>query len=433
MKDTKAFLALIETRKDELFALLSNMIRIDSQSFGDTATGREEAMARHLADKFRELGLTPDLYGPLDTGLEKNADYYPGRHLENRYNCAAVVPGSDHSHRLMLAAHEDTVMVGDPATWSVEPFGGEIKDGRIYGRGACDDKYALAACLYLVKLMQEQGIKLPYDLVIAGYSDEENGGGNGAIASGLRYSCDECISLDGHCMQIIAGGAGGGIVKVSLVSDKICDSCDSMFDGFALLREQWAAFAERRKAEFLERPYFRASEVPGSTVRYTDVRSGMDGSTMGRLEACITFYTVHTEEETRSEWAEMARCLNEKLAPLQMHVESFEMITRFFHFVETEENNRAMALMNELVKEITGQESHPVGMCLSDLPLFVLHTSPRAFGFGGGRAFNLEGGAHQVDEFIACEDLVNFAKVVGAFLLNYSFEQSFHRQNRASG
>ena len=422
MKNISAFLNLIETRKDELFALLSDMIRVDSQSFGDTNTGREEAMARFLAEKIRALGLEPDLYGPLDTGLEQNVDYYPGRHLENRYNCAAVVPGSDHSHRLMLSAHEDTVMVGDPATWSVEPLGGEVKDGRIYGRGACDDKYALAACLYLVKLMQEQGIILPYDVVIAGYSDEENGGGNGAIASGLRYPCDECISLDGHCMQIIAGGAGGGVVKVSLVSDRTCDSCDRMFDGFALLREEWAAFAEKRKAEFNERPYFKGSEVPDSTVRYTDVHSGMGGSTMGRLEACITFYTVHSEEETRAEWAEMTARLNEKLAPLQMHVEGFEMITRFFHFVETEENNKAMALMNELVKELTGQESRPVGMCLSDLPLFVLHTSPRAFGFGGGRAFDLEGGAHQVNEFIDCKDFVDFTKVLAAFLLNYTFD-----------
>ena len=106
MNDLAAFLDLVEARKDELFALLSDMIRVDSQSFGDTNTGREAAMAYHLAEKFRELGLEPDLYGPLDTGLEQNVDYYPGRHLENRYNCAAVVPGSDHSHRLMLSAHD---------------------------------------------------------------------------------------------------------------------------------------------------------------------------------------------------------------------------------------------------------------------------------------------------------------------------------------
>ena len=416
-------LRLIEERKDELFASLSEMIKIDSQSFGDTATGREEEMARHLEKCFRQLGLEPDFYSPLDAGIEQNDDYYAGRHLENRYNCAAVFPGKDHSRRIMLAAHEDTVMVGDPATWSVDPFGGEIKDGRIYGRGACDDKYALAVVLYIVKLMKELNIELPFDVVIAGYSDEENGGSNGALASALRYPCDEAISLDGHCMEIVASGAGGGVVKASLVCDDICDSCARMFDGFAVLREEWERFADRRKAEFLEKPYFKDSEIPNTTVRYTDVHSGMGGSTMGRLEALITFYTIHDEEETKAEWAEMNARINEKLAPLHMHIEEYEMFTRFCHFVETESGNKAMALMREIVKDVVGEDHVPCGMCLSDLPMFMLHASPRSFGFGCGRSFAQEGGAHQVNEFVECDDLVKYAKAIATFLMKYEIEK----------
>ena len=91
----------------------------------------------------------------------------------------------------------------------------------------------------------------------------------------------------------------------------------------------------------MTRPYFAESEVPDDTVRYTDIHAGMNGTGMERLEALITFYTVHSEEETKAEWSEIIARINNKLLPLHMKVEEFEMCTRFFHFVETCECSKA--------------------------------------------------------------------------------------------
>jgi len=417
--DVDAFLRTVEERKTELFDELLAMIKIDSQSYSD-GTGKEEPFAEYLAGVFRKLGVEPDVFSPLSVGIETHADYFPGRHLEKRNNCVAVFPGLDHSKRIMLAAHEDTVIVGDESTWSVNPFG-ELKDGNIYGRGACDDKYALAACVYIMRLLKEQGIVLPYDVVVVGFSDEENGGSNGALAACLKYPCDEALMLDGHNMEIVSGGAGGGIVKVSINCDDPLSSCDTMFDAFELLRKEFRSFAEKRRAEFQPRPYFKNTDVPDTTVRFTDVKSGMDGSAMNHLEALITFYTTQEESVIRAEWEEIKNRMNAepKLAEKHIHVDSFDMVTRFFHFTETADNNRAMAHMSDVTEKYTGTRRNPNGMCLSDYPMFTYYATPNAFGFGGGRNFTLLGGAHQKDEFIACDDLVAFTKVLSAFLLTY--------------
>ena len=50
----------------------------------------------------------------------------------------------------MIMGHSDTVQTGDPANWEFDPFCGLIKDGKIFGRGSVDDKYALATALFII-------------------------------------------------------------------------------------------------------------------------------------------------------------------------------------------------------------------------------------------------------------------------------------------
>jgi acetylornithine deacetylase/succinyl-diaminopimelate desuccinylase family protein len=83
------------------------------------------------------------------------------------------------SSQLMYHAHIDTVPPGEIHRWSVDPFGGEIKDGNIYGRGAGDDKSSVAAqVMALVALAREQ-VSLSGCLIVVVVSDEEFGGTNG--------------------------------------------------------------------------------------------------------------------------------------------------------------------------------------------------------------------------------------------------------------
>ena len=78
---------------------------------------------------------------------------------------------SEHKKCVMLAGHTDTVGVEGYH----DPFNPIIRDGRLYGRGSCDMKAALAAYIEVAHILQNSGIRLTGDLIIAGVADEENG------------------------------------------------------------------------------------------------------------------------------------------------------------------------------------------------------------------------------------------------------------------
>lgn len=74
---------------------------------------------------------------------------------------------------LLLNAHMDTVDTGDPSAWTHDPFGAEIIEQQLYGRGSVDMKGPLAAMLYGVSILIEQGISLPGEVVVAAVVQEE--------------------------------------------------------------------------------------------------------------------------------------------------------------------------------------------------------------------------------------------------------------------
>lgn len=75
---------------------------------------------------------------------------------------------------LAFDAHVDTVDVGNPANWTVDPFEGDERDGVIYGRGACDMKGALASIVYGGRLVKELGLEGDTTLWVVGSVQEED-------------------------------------------------------------------------------------------------------------------------------------------------------------------------------------------------------------------------------------------------------------------
>lgn len=75
---------------------------------------------------------------------------------------------------LALDAHVDTVDVGNPAAWSIDPFAGDERDGVIYGRGACDMKGALASIVYGGRIIKELGLEGEFTLWVVGSVQEED-------------------------------------------------------------------------------------------------------------------------------------------------------------------------------------------------------------------------------------------------------------------
>ncbi|MEA4890655.1 MAG: M20/M25/M40 family metallo-hydrolase [Clostridiaceae bacterium] len=414
----KQVIKAINERKDELFALLGDLIRIDSQNF--RTYGHEQACAEYIAGRLNELGLAADVYSPdAVAGLTAHPDYLSGRSLGNRPDVTACLPGLKSDRRLMLAAHSDTMPIGSIDKWSFPPLSGEQLDGRIRGRGACDDKYGIAAILFILRLLRDLDIRLDYDLLFTAYSDEEYGGGNGTLASCLKYPCDDVLNLDCKDFEIWNCAIGGGEIKATVRSKKPADSCAAAVDGLMRVKEAFLRFKDNRRREIAADPHYRGTNIPDTSVRFMHFTAGEYGSDLDTASLIVTYYTTKTAAEIDEELASMAADLKPELDNLGLELVGFEPATRFFHFAPSEENNPVIAMLDRAAARTSGRSLVSCGACLSDLSLFIKYGSPRAISFGIGRDFNVYGGAHQTDEFIECDRLVEFTGIVAAFLMEY--------------
>lgn len=143
---------------DELASVLQDIVRIP------TPMANEQEGAEYFARRLREWGI-PDT---MIQGIEG----YPGRS-----NLIARLPGrTPKGPTLMITSHLDSIHVEDTADredWFVEPFSAEIRDGRVYGLGASDNKGGCVAKVMAAKAIKEAGVELPGDLLIGLVADEE--------------------------------------------------------------------------------------------------------------------------------------------------------------------------------------------------------------------------------------------------------------------
>jgi succinyl-diaminopimelate desuccinylase len=137
--------------------LARRLVQTPSVYRPDDPSGNETAAAELVARELRDLG--------LEVRVEEAA---PGRP-----NVIADWAGAGEGPLLLLEGHTDVVTEGDPAAWSVPPFGGVIAGGRLYGRGAADMKGGLAAAIGAVRALHRAPLRLPGRVRLAIVADEE--------------------------------------------------------------------------------------------------------------------------------------------------------------------------------------------------------------------------------------------------------------------
>ena len=136
-----------ESRKTELIPFLREIIAIPSMS------GKEGAVVRRIEQEMKRLAYDEVWVDPMGN-------------LFGRMGSG--------KRTLVIDGHCDTVSVGHPGNWKIDPFEGDMRDGIIYGRGAVDQKGGLASAIYAGKIIEDMG--LPQDitlLVVASVLEED--------------------------------------------------------------------------------------------------------------------------------------------------------------------------------------------------------------------------------------------------------------------
>jgi acetylornithine deacetylase/succinyl-diaminopimelate desuccinylase-like protein len=173
----------IITAQDEVVDLLAQLIRINTSN----PTHPERPAAEWVAAKLDEVGIESQII-----------EAAPGR-----ASTIARIEGTDSSRApLLIHGHLD-VVPAERSEWSVDPFGGEVREGYLWGRGAVDMKDMDAMTLALVREWARTGRKPPRDIVLAFVSDEEAGGRQGA-----HYLVDNHPELFADCTEAISEVGG---------------------------------------------------------------------------------------------------------------------------------------------------------------------------------------------------------------------------------
>jgi len=178
--------------ESEAVLWLQGLVRINTAN----PPGNELVAAKYLADILGREGIKSEIF-----------ETTPGRGFLVARLASSAVP--DPSRALLLMGHLDVVGV-DKSKWTVDPFGGVMKDGYLYGRGAIDDKGMTVANVAVLVALQRSSARLNRDVILLAEGDEEAGG-----AEGMK------MAVEKHWDKIAAGFAINEGGHVSLAAGKV--------------------------------------------------------------------------------------------------------------------------------------------------------------------------------------------------------------------
>lgn len=174
----------VAAREGGLVELLRELIAFDTVTHTAGSPPRqEEELQRHLASRLVACGAEVELAEPDVAPLQGHPMVPAGFDFAGRPQLVARLPGSGGGRTLLLNGHVDIVDVEPRDAWSTDPFDAVVRDGSVWGRGACDMKGGVAAMVLAAETLAELGVRLRGDLVVNTVTDEESTGAGGLVSA----------------------------------------------------------------------------------------------------------------------------------------------------------------------------------------------------------------------------------------------------------
>jgi acetylornithine deacetylase len=199
----------VEAKREEIIRFLQDLVKIPSVTH--PPGGDEGPVQRFIAAKYKKMGLELDVFEPSEVpGVQEHEGWWPGLDYTDRPNVVGVWKGKGGGKTLILNGHSDVVSEGPHELWQHDPFGGEIENGKLYGRGAVDMKGGIAAMTMAVETLQDCGIDCQGDVILQSVVNEELGGYNGTLACIVKgYAGDAAIVTEPSDLKVEPGTKGG--------------------------------------------------------------------------------------------------------------------------------------------------------------------------------------------------------------------------------
>ncbi len=404
-------LAEVDRAADEIVDFAARLIRIPTVNPpGDDY----EACANVIGDQLRAHGAEVHLLPAI--GRTEHTARHPRINVVGRHG------GSANGPAIHLNGHFDVVPAGNG--WTRDPFGGDVVDGKLYGRGSCDMKAGLAAAIFAVEAIRRAGIVHAAPLEISGTVDEESGGFAGvawlaenrwlsrertkAVIIPEPFGVDRvCIGHRGvYWFEVIAEGriAHGSMPYLGI------NAIEGMSHLLDLVRDELGPALFGRVTSM--------PVVPDGSRHATININGIDGGQPvdDTPSPCVAdrcrivfdrrFLLEEGLERTRAEIAALVSKAQSRMPEVKFSIED----RLIFEPTRTPEDAPVIGALTDAIQRVTGR---PAALVASPGTYDHKHVAriagvPHCVAYGPGQ-LDL---AHQPDEYCAIEDIIAATKVL---------------------
>ncbi len=405
----------VDARRDALADELLQLVRVPS------VTGNEGPVQDVVERLFRDRGLTidrweatPDEIAPYLGHVGEQSGY------AGRPNIVGRREGIGGGCSILLNAHVDTVDPGERAAWSHDPAG-EMVDGRIYGRGACDMKGGLVTHLAALDALDAAGVQLQGDVTVAATVGEENGG-LGALSTVLRgYGADAALITEPTKLALVPAQGGSLVFRLTVpgrsAHGAVRDRGVSALEKFLPLHAELLAM-ERERNEAFQHPLYAhlSNKMP---ISVGVVHAGVWPSTVPEslvAEGRLGFAPGEEIDDIQALAEARLAAVAARDPWLRDHPPRIEWFGGQFASAEVPLDDPLCEAVRAAHGAATGAsvavEGVPYG---ADMRLFTRFGGMPCVMYGAGDV-NV---CHAPDEFIPLDDLVTAAKTLAILLANW--------------
>jgi acetylornithine deacetylase/succinyl-diaminopimelate desuccinylase-like protein len=393
-------LKLEESYRQVLVDQLSEFVRIPSRS--SPRGGEEGDLQVLVAKRMAQYGARVRSFDAAQVSgfLTHPLCHGPDRVYKDRPTEIGEI-GPEEGETLLILAHSDTVPVFQPEAWTVDPYSGIVRSGKVYGLGVSDDKWGLAVMLIIMQAMQASDMNINKRIIFASTIDEEHGVGNGLLQLMLAgIQADAAIYLDGTEMDICLGNLGGsnlylqpyapipqGLLREHL--EKLMAACSQASLMKSALFEKFDLYKDN---QMKDRPFIAQS---------AQFDSG-DGS-------MIAFYTLPGEDRTTI--CEQVEEIAANALGQDLDLYSFFYREPWFEPSFISPDFPTVRMMADSIKRITGKTARINTISKQDVFILNNHAKIPSLSFGIS-ATEGRGAHHQPDECVEIEKLWQACQIV---------------------
>jgi acetylornithine deacetylase len=413
--------AQVDSLQNEMTVFLARLVQFPS------LPGKEQAAQHFYAEKLATLGCAPEIVTSRPEELESHPafcdDLVP---FDERLNVVGRWKADGSSAKkdarsLILNGHVDVVPTGHESLWSASPWSGEVKEGKLYGRGSCDMKAGLTANVFAVQALQSMGFRPAEDVLLESVIGEESGGVGTLTTIMKGFKADAAIITEPTCLRACPVQSGALTFRLKVFGRAI-HACMkphgvSAIEKFYPVLQAVQELERRRHVQYKNPLYEDPNNI--APVSFGTIHGGEWPSTVPDeviVEGRFGVLPGETMDEARRAMAAAVVHAAAEDPWMKAHPPKIEWFEGQFESGQTPLTEPIVESIQECDEEVLGRPTVLRGVTYgSDLRLFTSHGGLPAVLYGPGNIAQ----AHTVDEWVELQQVFSAAKVLAYIITQW--------------